>query len=470
MRLNIQNILNDLKSFINSIPGDNEPRSISFAFRIEIPELLFSIDKLNELSKDIFFFRTPNNKQTVLGINSAFELTSNTTKNFHETFESFNSIRKNLISNWDQFNTFSNSIICCTAKFDVMKSQAEWDDYQALRIYIPEFLISLEANVALAHFNFIMNNGQNYDEISNTFSSYLKIFNNDDNFDIKRSGIRNSTHFSTNQDAEKKWNDVTNDALSELRSGTVNKLVLSRAYSFKFDAAIIWSMLLNELSNRFPDCYLFLIKKNDSLFFGSSPEMFLRVSDNIAEVESVAGSAPRGDKSESDVELEQLLRTSEKNHKEHLFVSKFISEILIHYSDNVRIIEEKQIRKLDNIQHLITKISAELMANVKLFHLIDTLFPTPAVCGVPKEKAMNLIRKFETHDRGLYSGLVGIMDFEGNCELAVSIRSALFRENKVTAFAGAGLVRNSDPEEEFNETTLKLNTILSLFRNENKSK
>jgi isochorismate synthase EntC len=198
--------------------------------------------------------------------------------------------------------------------------------------------------------------------------------------------------------------------------------------------------------------------------------MFLKVSDNIAEVESVAGSAPRGEKLESDYELEKSLRTSEKNHQEHLFVSDFISEILIHYSDKVRIIEEKQIRKLDNIQHLITRICAESISKENLFGLIDSLFPTPAVCGVPKEIAKNLIRKFEAHDRGLYSGLVGLMDFDGNCELAVSIRSALVKENKVTAFAGAGLVKNSGPYEEFLETNLKLDTILSLFTDENKSK
>jgi len=228
--------------------------------------------------------------------------------------------------------------------------------------------------------------------------------------------------------------------------------------------------LLTELFKRFPDCYLFFIKKNNSVFFGSSPEMFLKVSDNIAEVESVAGSAPRGDKSESDYELERSLKTSDKNHQEHLLVSEFISEILIRYSDNVRIIEEKQIRKLDNIQHLITRISAELNSNDNLFELIDSLFPTPAVCGVPKELAKDLIRKFEPHDRGLYSGVVGLMDFNSNCELAVSIRSALVKENRVTAYAGAGLVKNSDPKEEFLETNLKLNTILSLFTDENKSK
>jgi menaquinone-specific isochorismate synthase len=266
------------------------------------------------------------------------------------------------------------------------------------------------------------------------------------------------------------WKNIAANAFKELNEGAINKLVLSRAYSFNLNATLIWRVLLNELFKRFPDCYLFFIKKNNSVFFGSSPEMFLKVSDNVAEVESVAGSAPRGEKSESDFQFERSLKSSEKNHIEHLFVSDFISDILIKYSNNVRIIEEKQIRKLDNIQHLITRISAELNSNENLFELIDALFPTPAVCGVPKNSAKKLIRKLENHDRGMYSGLVGIMDFDGNCELAVSIRSALVKENRVTAFAGAGLVKNFDADEEFLETNLKLNTILSLFTDENKSK
>ena len=197
--------------------------------------------------------------------------------------------------------------------------------------------------------------------------------------------------------------------------------------------------------------------------------MFLKVTGNCVEVESVAGSAPRGKRFEADHQFEKLLQASEKNNREHLFVSDFISEILIRYSDNVKIIEEKQIRKLNNIQHLLTKISAELNSKNKLFEMIDSLFPTPAVCGVPKESAMISIRKLEPHDRGLYSGLIGLMNFEGECELAVSIRSALVKNNTVTAFAGAGLVKDSNSDEEFFETNLKLNTILSLFEYENKS-
>ena len=470
MRLNNQNILNDFKSFLNSIINDAEFRLISFAFRIEIKDIFSVVDTFNEISEDIFFFSTPHNKQTTIALNSAFEMTSNRTKIFQEAFESFDSIRKKIFNNWDQINRKSHSIICCTAKFDAMKSLPEWKDFQALRIYIPEFLISSEADSVLGYFNFILDNGKNPNDILETLSSYLKIFQNDENYSDKVSINNVTVNYPNDVDELKRWNRMTSEALKELRKGSVSKLVISRSYKFSHDTSIIWNKFLNELYNRFTDCYLFLIKKNKSFFFGSSPEMFLRISGDIAEVESVAGSAPRGTKSEFDIEFENLLRTSEKNHQEHLIVSNFISEILINYSENVRIIEEKQIRKLDNIQHLITRISAELISKDKLFNLIDSLFPTPAVCGVPKENAMQLIRRFESHDRGLYSGLIGTIDFMGNCEIAVSIRSALVQENKVTAFAGAGLVPNSDPEEEFNETDLKLNTILSLFSYENKCK
>jgi len=187
----------------------------------------------------------------------------------------------------------------------------------------------------------------------------------------------------------KNWNEAVTEAIDKLKNDQLEKIVLSRVYSFVPKSEIKWEKLLSKLHERFPDCYLFFLKKNESIFFGSSPEMFLKVRNSTAEVESVAGSAPRGEKSESDYELERYLKSSDKNHREHLFVSDFISDILIQYSSNVRIIEEKQIRKLDNIQHLITKISAVLNSKENIFELIDSLFPTPAVCGVPKIQLWN---------------------------------------------------------------------------------
>jgi len=414
--------------------------------------------------------RTPNNKLTVYGFNSALEITSDKTKDFTSLTDNYNHWKRNCKNNWSKKNILSKFILCCSAKFDTISSNEEWIDFEPLRIYIPEYLFVFQNDEVSGCYNFIIDNKSNFNILSDNLLSFLKriltIIENQPQFTDHKISIQS---ISESEELEK-WTEITTKALKELNAGGVEKLVLSRTYSFKLNTTIIWSILLTELFKRFSDCYLFFIKKNDSVFFGSSPEMFLKVFDNIAEVESVAGSAARGEKSESDFELERSLKTSDKNHQEHLIVSEFISGILFRYSDNVRIIEEKQIRKLDNIQHLITRISAELNSNENLFELIDALFPTPAVCGFPKELAKELIRKFETHNRGLYSGLVGLMDFNGNCELAVSIRSALVRENKVTAFAGAGLIKNSDPKEEFFETNLKLKTILSLFTDENKSK
>jgi len=470
MKINSENILNEFAAFTKTLTQFKGPKLISFAFQLEQFDALSLINYLNEHFDDIFFFRTPNNRLTTIGINSANEITSGKTNNFSSLTDNYKYLTENVISNFESVNISSPPIICCTAKFDSVKSSKLWSDFKSLRIYIPEFLFSFQDDSVIGYYNFVVESKSIVINNSSYLSNFLEKLSGLNKNSIQTSNRKFLIQSTSNNHELKNWDDIAKQALSELNNGRVEKLVLSRAYSFNLDTAINWNALLKELFARFPDCYLFFIKKNSSIFFGSSPEMFLKVSENIAEVESVAGSAARGDKSESDYELEKSLRTSEKNHQEHLFVSDFISDILIKYSNNVRIIEEKQIRKLDNIQHLITRISAELNSKENLFELIDSLFPTPAVGGVQKESAMNLIRELESHDRGLYSGLVGLADFEGNCELAVAIRSALVKDNKVTAFAGAGLVKDSDPKEEYFETNLKLNTILSLFTNEDKSK
>ena len=468
MKINSEIILKDFLVFTKTLGKLDELHLVSFSFPLEQFDPLTLVDKLNDSFDDIFLFRNPENRLTITGINSALELTSSGKGQFTSVSEKINYWRKNFRKNLDEIEFETIPIICCTAKFDPLKTSSLWNDFESLRFYVPEFILSIQNSNVTGFYNFMLD--KNLDEMSSTLSNYLKKFDglSENSFDISEPEI-NSTLVSGKEEVNG-WQVAFNKALAILKSGEVEKLVLSRSYTFTINNPFHWSGLLNKLSKRFNDCYLFFIKRKDSIFFGSSPEMFLKVTGNNAEVESVAGSAPRGKGFETDLQFERVLQTSEKNQQEHLIVSEFISEILIRYSDNVRIVEEKQIRKLNNIQHLITRISAELNSKNKLFELIDSLFPTPAVCGVPKELVMDSIRKIESHDRGLYSGIVGLMDFKGNCEFAVSIRSALVKDKIITAFAGAGLVKDSNSDEEFFETNLKLNTILSLFRNENKSK
>lgn len=467
MKISSENILEDFDSFINSISKTDQQKLVSFSFELKNSNKFSIVDHLSKSFNDIFLFETPNSKLTAIGIDSCISLVPDNSKNFSSIYEPFNYWKNNFICNWNGSSSTISPIIFCAAKFDVNNSSKFWSNFDPLRFYIPEFVLSFNNEGLICYYNFLMDNNSDFQR--EQISSFLEKFSElkSETVHSQPSEISIGSVFKADNFSE--WNDKSSKALELLESEEVNKLVLSRTNKFELKNPLSWYFVINKLNERFPDCYLFFIKKNNSVFFGSSPEMFLKISDKNAEVESVAGSAARGEKKESDYELEKFLKSSEKNHKEHLFVSEFITDILIQYSNSVRVVEEKQIRKLDNIQHLLTKISAELNSKEIIFELIDSLFPTPAVCGVPKEKAIHLIRKLETHDRGLYSGIVGIFDFNGNCELAVSIRSALVQDNQVTAFAGAGLVKNSNPKEEFVETNLKLKTILSLFTDENKS-
>ena len=470
MSLSIDKILSQFITFSEKLINTPESKLVSFSFSIDNLISQLSIDNLNEKFYRINLFYFPNSRQRVIGLNSAIEFSSKKEVKFSSLPKQIDKWKDGIINNWSETGFTNPYLIFCSAKFDTKSSSDLWNDFDQVSFYVPQFVIIAYQEKTIGYFNFIPDTTFKNDSLQNILKEYLNSLIYSKNKITASSLLKDSFTNNSGRDEFLSWDLIALKAIDKLKSEELDKIVLSRSHKFGINSTINWDSLLEALQNRFPDCYLFFIKNNDSIFFGSSPEMFLRVSDGIAEVESVAGSAARGKKIESDIELEKFLKSSEKNHREHLYVTEYITDILVNYSNKVRVIEEKQIRKLDNIQHLLTKISAELNPGTIIFEMIDSLFPTPAVCGVPKSKALDAIKNLESHDRGLYSGLVGVFDFSGNCELAVSIRSAIVKDMQVTAFAGAGLVKNSDPQEEFQETNLKLNTILSLFTNENKSK
>jgi len=466
MRVNLVNTVEKFSAFTAKLGKSSESKLVSFAFKIDGFDLLSTLNRLIAIPGPVFLFQSPDSKYSFAALDTAMELSAKNQMKISDSAEIFNTLKNSFINNWDDFNLESLPIICTSVKFDPVKTSEDWIDFNAVNVYIPSLFLYKNRGNTSGSYNFIYNEQSDTDSIKTNFLNRLKLIaeNTEDN----TGGVKNNDDYNFADDEEQKnaWEIISGRAMEMISDGEAEKIVVSRAFSFGLKHKPDWAALLKELSDRFPDCYLFFIRQNQSVFFGSSPELFLKIFGNLAEVESVAGSAPRGGKYNSDEILESVLKASSKNHKEHVYVTDFISNILKKFSDKVIIREEKQIKKLENIQHLTTKITAELKSNTNHLELIDSLFPTPAVCGLPKEKAMSIIRKLEDHDRGLYSGLVGWMDFDGNCELAAAIRSTLVKNNFVTAYAGAGLINGSDPEEEFIETKLKLGTILSLFRTE----
>ena len=300
MKINSEIILKDFSTFIKTFGKISELHLISYSFPIENINALKVLDQLNEFYDDIFLFRTPNNKLATIGLNSALELAIGKGNNFHSVYDQFNYWKKNYSSNWNGLNFTSIPTICCAAKFDPLKSTPIWNDFESLRIYIPEFIFSFKEGTVTGAYNFILHNRKSIEEISSRLSSYLIKIEALKEKRVEKSNSKINSILNTGEEKVKSWNESFNKALKMLNAGDAEKLVLSRIFGFTVSSPISWTILLNKLYQKFNDCYLFFMKRKSSFFFGSSPEMFLKVTGNSVEVESVAGSAPRGKRFETD--------------------------------------------------------------------------------------------------------------------------------------------------------------------------
>ncbi|WP_337866000.1 isochorismate synthase [Ignavibacterium sp.] len=263
------------------------------------------------------------------------------------------------------------------------------------------------------------------------------------------------------------WKQKVSDAIEEIKENKLQKIVLARKVEYEISGTVIWSDIFEKLNSDYPDCFNFLVKSGGDYFFGSSPELLGKFEIDIFKTEALAGSINRGSDENEDSDLALLLSASRKNKKEHDIVIDHLIDNLNNHLFNIEIDETPLIKRLKNIQHLQTKISGKLKDNLKYFNVINSIFPTPAICGIPTRQTLNNLKTLEAFDRGLYSGIVGAFNLSGEAEFYVAIRSALISDNKLTAFAGCGIVEESNPDEEYTETELKLQPIISLFSNEN---
>jgi len=264
------------------------------------------------------------------------------------------------------------------------------------------------------------------------------------------------------EDARRIWCEKVQIARDAIKAGDFNKVVLARAESLLAPEGTEFAPVhtLQALRERYPDCKVFMIRKPDgSSFVGATPELFLRIEGEQVETVSLAGTARRGDTDSGDAELGKALLNSSKDRHEHQVVTQAICEALTPVAESLEVAQEPSLLRLSNVQHLETRIHGELDRPRTIMELLARMHPTPAVGGAPTLEALNWLEAHEELDRGWYAGLVGWVTTEGEALFAVAIRSAMLRANKAWAFAGAGLVADSSPELEWDETTMKLLAI-----------
>uniref|UniRef100_A0A7S3YTZ6 isochorismate synthase n=2 Tax=Lotharella globosa TaxID=91324 RepID=A0A7S3YTZ6_9EUKA len=224
---------------------------------------------------------------------------------------------------------------------------------------------------------------------------------------------------------------------------------------------------MKELRDRFNDCHVFLVKPpGRPAFLGATPERLVSLSGSRLTTTALAGTRPRGATSAEDAKLAKDLLSASKDREEHLLVVQEIESVLNPLSSRVAIPSTPVVRQLRNVQHLETPISADLHPDFAgdLLEILGRLHPTPALGGSPRELALDWIQGNEGWDRGWYAAPLGWVDQDGDGEFIVGIRSALVSNHTSWLFSGCGIVSESIPESEWEETNAKLKAIADALR------
>lgn len=256
------------------------------------------------------------------------------------------------------------------------------------------------------------------------------------------------------------WREQVGAALERIGRGDLEKVVLAQSLTATLEAPLSVTDLFSRLEDPYPDCYRFLVEpQGGGAFFGATPERLVTVRGDVVETEALAGSIGRGDTPREDGQLAAQLRESEKNAHEHSLVVDAIRDQLEGLTTEIHA-GDRTIRRLATVQHLRTPIRATLTGDDHILSLVESLHPTPAVGGLPPERALETIRETEAFDRGWYAAPVGWLDADGDGTFAVAIRSGIVTGQTATLFAGAGIVADSDPDDEWDELQLKYRPIL----------
>lgn len=267
--------------------------------------------------------------------------------------------------------------------------------------------------------------------------------------------VRDKVRFAGSSQPDVAWLDAVATAVKQIDAGEVEKVVLARDHAVWSRHRLDPRWLAGRLARRFPDCFTFLVEA----LIGATPELLVRRTGRQVTSIPLAGTAPRGHDPASDTAAGQALLESDKDRREHAFAARSVTAALRGVCPDLVVSDEPFLLRLDNVQHLATRVEGTLAQDRSVLDLVDRLHPTAAVGGTPRDRAVATIRDLEQLDRGRYAGPVGWVAADGDGEFGIALRCAELSGARARLFAGAGVVAGSLPEDELEETRVKLRAM-----------
>jgi anthranilate synthase component 1 len=242
--------------------------------------------------------------------------------------------------------------------------------------------------------------------------------------------------------------------------GDVMQVVPSQRLVADFeDEPIALYQVLTKLN---PSPYMYFLNLDDTFVVGSSPEILTRVENNKATVRPLAGTRKRGKTEEEDIALEKELLKDEKEIAEHLMLIDLGRNDLgrVAKIGSVKVTDVMSIERYSHVMHIVSNVECELQENITAMDVFKATFPAGTLSGAPKVRAMEIINELEPNKRNIYSGAIGYLSWNGNMDLAIAIRTGIINGKKLFVQAGAGVVYDSDPELEWQETMQKAKAVM----------
>lgn len=446
------------KLLLASSPIDSKYRYISIAVEFMDCHRIPAIQALlNQYSK-VYFCAEPEEGMEVLSI-GYHEAVSFSHANAQERIDSFLSGLSARILKCGERDR-SLPLFYGAFRFDDEKNDDVWQDFPCIEIILPEFVLITRENRTRLVVNLMKEHLADPESVVVRITGLLNmIYGQNDKHSVPQ-GIYHLER--TGNDIGLYWFDAVHRIKDKIQSGIITKAVLSARFDYHLESPINFDHLFSSLRAK-SAAYKYLYKSKESVFLGATPELLFKADGTILYTEAVAGTVRRGKSDAEDKILAQYLSESVKELEEHNIVVQYLRENIHDYAKDISNPKQPIIKKLGSIQHLWTPINAKVVNQIPLIKLVLRLAPTPATGGFPKQQSLDVISDVEPHKRGLYAGVLGFWNDEGFGEFIVPLRSALLKENAIFVYAGCGIVKDSDPEKELNETELKAKSVLSLF-------
>jgi anthranilate synthase component 1 len=267
-----------------------------------------------------------------------------------------------------------------------------------------------------------------------------------------------ATVISGNED-RKAFMAGVNAIKHEIEAGNLLQAVLSRRMVIETKLSALQAY--RGLRSKNPSPYLFYLDFGSFRLFGSSPEVQVKAKGGVATLKPIAGTRKRGASEAEDKALEIELANDEKEKAEHLMLIDLARNDLgrICKSGTVKVTEYMGVERYSHVMHLVSQVEGEMVEGADCAALVRATFPAGTVSGAPKIRAIETIDGLEPHPRGFYAGLVGYFESGGGMDSCITIRSALEKDGKIVLQSGAGIVYDSRPEREYEETCEKLRAL-----------